>query len=96
MMNSYKNHPFEHKKLGENQYIRKFAGNIDKDELVWHRDMENREIEILSGQGWKFQRENCLPITIKKGSKILIKKNEWHRIIKGNSDLIIKIKVIDI
>ena len=72
-------------------YIRKFSGSLNKDELYWHKDKEDREIEVLSG-GWEFQYENQLPIKISKGDKFLIEKNSWHRLIKNNDeDLILKI-----
>jgi hypothetical protein len=38
---------------------------------------------------WLFQRENELPIQINQ--EIKIKANEWHRIIKGSGDLVVKV-----
>jgi hypothetical protein len=84
--------PFSHENVSKDTFIRKFSKNVSKDELVWHRDKEDREIEIISGEGWSFQRENSLPIKLSIGDKVLIKKNEWHRIIKGSEDLVLLIK----
>jgi len=70
---------------------RVFFVNRPNEEFVWHRDDETREIEILEGDGWQFQWEGALPWLLKPGMKFTIKENEYHRIIKGVNDLIIKI-----
>ena len=41
--------------------VREFLIDRDDEEYVWHRDNEHREVEILEGEGWRFQYENCLP-----------------------------------
>ena len=71
--------------------VRIFKKDVQDDELVWHRDREDREVRVVKGRGWQFQREDCLPILLREGDTIQIKKEEWHRIIKGNSDLIVEI-----
>ena len=39
--------------------VREFDENIDPIELMWHRDDEDRVVEIVeSGKDWKFQFEN--------------------------------------
>ena len=45
--------------------IREFDPTKDDSEFVWHRDAENREIEILEGEGWQFQVDKCLPWLLK-------------------------------
>jgi quercetin dioxygenase-like cupin family protein len=72
--------------------IRTFKKDVQDDELVWHRDRENREVRVVKGNGWQFQREDHLPILLKEGDVIQIKKEEWHRIIKGRTDLIVEIR----
>ena len=74
--------------------LTKFLGSnvkflIDRDdaEYVWHRDNEDREIEILDGEGWQFQIDKCLPWLLKKGMIFDIKKEEYHRLIKGATPL---------
>lgn len=66
---------------------RTFNAELESEEFVWHRDREDRVVEVLSGSGWKFQRDNHLPQEISLGDKIEIKKEEWHRIIKGDGPL---------
>ena len=83
--------PFEEKTISNRVSIRKFAHNVDIEELVWHRDREDRVVEIIQSNGWLFQRDNELPILMKNGDVIKILKNSWHRILRGNGDLIIKI-----
>jgi len=72
--------------------FRIFSANVDPDDLVWHRDEEDREILIVSGDNWKIQFDNQIPKSLEMGKIYHIKKEAWHRIIKGSSDLIIKIK----
>lgn len=73
----------------EDGKIRIFSKNIESDELHWHRDREDRIITPLNNNDWMFQRENCLPEPINK--KIKISKGEWHRIIKGTTDLEVEV-----
>ena len=84
--------PYTNLETTDSYIIREFNENIDPIELLWHRDLENRTVEILEGDGWKFQKENKLPVELKEGVRILIPKLEWHRIIKGNTTLKIKIE----
>jgi len=71
--------------------IRTFSKDVNPMELVWHQDDEDRKIEILEGEGWCIQRDNMLPRSMKKGETIFITKGEVHRILKGTTDLKIKI-----
>ena len=72
--------------------IRTFKKDLQNSELVWHRDKEDREVRVVKGNGWQFQREDCLPILLREGDIVQIKKEEWHRIIKGRTDLIVEIR----
>ena len=71
--------------------IRVFSKDVKPLELVWHKDDEDRNIEILEGEGWKFQFDNELPLTLTKGDRIFITKHRVHRVHKGVTDLKIKI-----
>ena len=71
--------------------IRTFSKNVDPMELVWHQDAEDREIEILEGKGWKLQMDNELPFELVKGDHIFIRENQIHRVLKGETNLKIKI-----
>ena len=69
--------------------IREFSENIDPIELKWHRDDENRTLEILGETDWKLQLDNQLPTSINE--QIFIEKHQWHRVIKGTGTLKLKI-----
>jgi len=71
--------------------IRVFSKDVKPLELVWHKDNEDRNIEILEGKGWKMQFDNELPFDLVKGDRIFITKHRIHRIHKGTTDLKIKI-----
>jgi hypothetical protein len=72
------------------QYIiREFTENIDPIELMWHRDDENRLVEIIGETDWQVQLENQLPTSLNQ--PIFIPKHEWHRVIKGTGTLKLKI-----
>ena len=71
--------------------IRSFSKNVKKLELVWHKDDEDRNIEILEGKGWKLQMDNELPFELVKGDHIFIRENQIHRVLKGETNLKIKI-----
>lgn len=85
----------EHKPYTEivkgNTRVRVLSERTETHELVWHRDRKNRIVEILQSDGWKFQHDNELPFTLKKGDVIEIQKESYHRVIKGKGDLVIKI-----
>lgn len=72
--------------------VRTFKKDVQSDELVWHRDREDREVRVVKGSGWHFQKEDRLPILLRAGDVIQIKKEEWHRILKGSTDLIVEIR----
>ena len=71
--------------------VRGFSQSVSQSDLVWHRDRENRTIIVVEGRGWQFQRDNCLPELIREGDRITVSAGEYHRLIKGDSDLIVTI-----
>ena len=80
-----------YKQLQTQEYIyRKFTQDISEEELVWHRDENDREVEILEPTDWMFQFDNELPQTLK--GKLHIPKETYHRLIKGTGYLNIRIK----
>jgi len=81
--------PFKETYLQDNLYLREFEENVDIDDLEWHRDRENRIVEIIGETDWELQMDNQLPQRMT--GKIFIPKEVWHRVIKGNSDLKVKI-----
>ena len=82
--------PYIEEIVSENEIIRKFSDNVDPIELMWHRDNEDRFVEAVSETDWYIQLENELPK--KFTEKIFIPRHEWHRLIKGSGDLVVKIK----
>lgn len=79
--------------LEENLKIRQFNSDIEHFHLVWHFDEYDRIVEVLNDSDWKFQFENKLPFDLTKGLIFKIKKGVYHRLIKGETDL--KIKIIE-
>ena len=77
--------------ITDNIVIREFAANTDPMSLIWHEDQEDRIVEILTGNGWKFQFDEDLPFEMVTGDKINIPKGFLHRVIKGKNNLKIKI-----
>lgn len=69
--------------------IREFSENIDPIELLWHRDDEDRTVEIIGETNWKLQLDNQLPTSLNQ--PIFIPRHEWHRVIKGTGTLRLKI-----
>ena len=37
--------------------VRTFKKDVQDDELVWHRDREDREVKVIKGSGWQ-----CVPL----------------------------------
>jgi hypothetical protein len=87
--------PYRDDQLTDNSWIRFFKADVDDSELVWHRDSATREILVGYGNGWEFQFENQLPFELIEGQKFTIEKMSYHRLIKGNGDLCIRITEID-
>ena len=81
--------PYTDIEVTDKYIIREFSENIDPIELLWHRDGEDRTLEILGETDWKIQLDNELPTSL--NSHIFISKHRWHRVIKGNNNLKIKI-----
>ena len=71
---------------------RTFSKDVDPMSLIWHTDQEDRTVTVLEGKGWQFQRDNELPLELKEGVNIFIPKGKIHRVIKGQTDLKLKIK----
>ena len=81
--------PYTDIEVTDEYIIREFGDNIDPIELMWHRDDEDRLVEIVDETDWKLQLDNSLPTSLK--GRIFIPKHEWHRAIKGTGKLRLKI-----
>ena len=75
--------------------VRQFQNDVDEQELVWHKDKKDRTFKVISGVNWKFQHDNELPFVMKIGDVIKIKKENFHRVHKGQGKLIIEIEEHD-
>ena len=81
--------PYTDIEVTDKYIIREFNENINPIELMWHRDDEDRTIEILGETNWKVQLDNELPTSLNK--PIFISRHKWHRVIKGDGNLKLKI-----
>lgn len=79
-------------RLDDGIIIRSFSELTPEDEFVWHRDHNDREIVATTGRGWKIQFDNQMPEEIKIGKTFYVKKGEYHRLLKGNDNLTLRIK----
>lgn len=77
--------PYKDLEITDSYIVREFSKNIDPIELLWHRDNEDRTVEILGETNWKLQLDNELPTSINK--PIFIPRHKWHRVIKGDGNL---------
>ena len=75
----------------DNLNIRTFTEDVDPMSLIWHEDQEDRTIEVIEGNGWKFQFDEEIPFELKENSSFDIPCGYLHRVIKGNGNLTIKI-----
>lgn len=78
-------HPFK-----DDGDIRTFSKDLDSHELKWHRDEEDRVVTPVGKNDWMFQHDNQLPRPI--DGEIIIPAGEWHRVIKGTNDLVVRIQ----
>jgi hypothetical protein len=81
--------PYTDIEVTDKYIIREFNENIDPIELLWHRDDEDRTIEILGETNWKIQLDNELPTSLNQ--PIFIPRHHFHRVIKGDGNLRLKI-----
>ena len=71
--------------IKDNIKYREFDPKIETDELVWHRDRENRTITVLEGKGWFFQMDNEIPKEMCAGDILEVKKMDYHRLYKSGT-----------
>lgn len=84
--------PYRDLERGTGYVIREFDKNIDPIHLLWHRDNEERVVQVLEcGPGWKLQMDDELPRDLEPKTSIFILRHQWHRVIKGEGNLLVKI-----
>lgn len=81
--------PFE-ERIENGYHIRTFSNETDNGELVWHRDKEDRIVESIGDTNWLIQLDNEIPKPLTE--RTFIPKEVYHRVIKGDGDLKVRIK----
>jgi hypothetical protein len=82
--------PYSEEKNG-NVIRRTFSNLVESEELVWHRDKEDRIVIPLNENDWLVQFDNELPKKLNVNEEFFIPKNTFHRVIKGSGDLMVEI-----
>ena len=81
--------PYIDLEVTDEYILRQFNENVDPIELLWHRDDEDRVVEIVGETDWSLQLDNSLPTSLQE--RIFIPRHQWHRVIKGTGVLTLKI-----
>jgi len=81
--------PFE-EEIQDNTSLRTFSESVTDEDLMWHRDPEDRLVTPLHETNWLIQIDDELPQPFNK--PIMIKKEKYHRLIKGDGNLNLKVK----
>lgn len=74
--------------------IREFDYPIQENQLYWHKDKNDRVVSVIAGTNWKLQLDNSLPILLLPLEEYFVPKETYHRLILGDSKLILKIKEV--
>ena len=77
--------------INNGKILRTFTPDVESNELKWHQDLKDRKVTVIEDGGWSFQMENSLPVKLLNAEQFSIPKFVWHRVIKGNGDLIVEI-----
>ena len=83
--------PYKEKRKNGN-LVREFSSDSNPDDLIWHKDKQDRVVTVVKSNGWKLQMESGLPFDLTEGKNYKIPAFSWHRILKGRGNLLIKIK----
>ena len=86
--------PYNQKNLNNGVFLRTFSKDLLSEELVWHRDTNDRIVEVLEGENWEIQFENQLPKSLEVGEEYVIPAYTFHRIKRGTTDLTVRIQEI--
>ena len=86
--------PYIEHKLNNGMFLRTFSKDAVTEELVWHRDRQNRIVEVLEGDGWEIQLDDKLPEPLVQGKEYVIPAYTFHRIKRGTTDLVVKIEEV--
>ena len=64
LLDYYKQFEDFEKSAYDNVFTRVINENIDKEQLIWHKDQKNRVVKVIYGTGWKLQKDNELPFEL--------------------------------
>ena len=84
--------PYTEFKDKDGDVTRLFYERVNPQKLKWHMDDEDRIVQALHKNNWQFQLEDQLPVPLNK--PIFIERHQWHRLIKGDGSLMIKVTKI--
>lgn len=76
----------------DGKILRTFSSEVNEDELKWHYDLKDRKIQIIKGDNWELQMDNELPEKLTPLKEYFIPKGVYHRVIKGQGDLVVLIE----
>lgn len=94
MNKPYKEEILEQHGTGETYILRTFEENVEDEELVWHRDRRTRKITPLVTNDWSLQFDDRPPFKLQPGVEVVIIKETYHRLLKGDGKLVVRIKEI--
>lgn len=86
--------PFK-QELFDGKIMRTFSSEVDSEELKWHYDLKDRLVQVVKGDLWMLQMDNELPEILSPLKEYSIPKGVYHRVIKGNGDLVVMITELD-
>lgn len=78
-------HPYDEIIVDSTRKIRTFDQHVPADELIWHRDREDRIVRVLESRGWYLQMDDSLPVLLEAERVYEIPRESWHRIIRKNN-----------
>ena len=78
----------------DGKILRTFSSEVDEDELKWHYDLKDRKVQVIRGDNWELQMDNEIPQKLTPLKEYFIPKGVYHRVIKGNNNLKIKLTKI--
>lgn len=94
MIKPYKEKYYTQEGTDRPYIVREFSPDVEDDELVWHRDENFRHVTVLGGHGWKLQMDDELPTDLVVGKQYYIAGQTYHRVIKGEGNLVVRIENI--
>jgi hypothetical protein len=86
--------PYTEFNLINGDRLRLFRHDVSEEDLVWHRDKETRTIFVEENIDWKLQLDDELPFILEIGRTYIIPKMVYHRLIKGTSELLIRLQIL--